>query len=76
MVERINVQFSPCDSFHSQGGGTGSHPVWAAIKYFLFFSNNEIHKWILIPYYGELALDGVPVRSTTENGEILNEDGF
>jgi hypothetical protein len=41
-----------------------------------FFLNNEIHKWILIPYYGELALDGVPVRSTTENGEILNEDGF
>jgi len=42
----------------------------------LLFSDNEIHKWILIPYYGELALGGVPVRSTNENGEILNEDGF
>jgi hypothetical protein len=31
--------------------------------------NNGIHKWILIPYYGELALDGVPVRSTNEMGK-------
>jgi hypothetical protein len=42
----------------------------------LLFSDNEIHKWILIPDYVGIALDSVPVRSTNENGEILNEDGF
>jgi len=34
-----------------------------------FFLNNGIHKWILIPYYGGLVQDGVPVRSTNEMGK-------
>ncbi|MDP4702507.1 MAG: hypothetical protein NWR88_04450, partial [Ilumatobacteraceae bacterium] len=59
----------------SQGGGTGSNPVGAAIEHAPQPSGIKVHKWTPEIHYVGIALESVPVRQTI-NGEISNEDGF